>query len=79
MIRKCHRSDEKIEECICESIELLRSNLATGDFGENFTIPKIEPLYIDEIKIHHDNNFNEMVFRNLFVSGPSQFVLKNMR
>lgn len=40
-------------------------------------IPKIEPMFIDEIYIRR--NYNEMVFTNLIVSGPSQFVLKNMR
>lgn len=79
VIRKCSRSVENINECICESIELLRDNLANGDFGEDFVIPKLEPLYIDEININRRNDYNEMVFRNLFVSGPSQFVLKNMR
>lgn len=79
VIRKCSRSEENINECICESIELLRNNLANGDFGENFTIPKLEPLFIEEININHRNDYNEMVFTNLFVSGPSQFVLKNMR
>ena len=79
MIRKCNRSSENIDECICESIELLRMNLASGDFGENFTIPKIEPMFIDEINIRKENNFNEFVFKNLFVSGPSNFLLKNMR
>lgn len=79
VIRICPRSSENINECICESIELLRTNLANGDFGDNFTIPKIEPLFIDEIKINRGDDFNEMVFKNLFVSGPSQFVLKNMR
>lgn len=67
-----------MNECICESIELLRTNLATGDFGENFTMPALEPLHIDEIKIQRENNFNEFIFRNLKVSGPSNFVLKNM-
>lgn len=78
MIQRCHRSDEEIDDCICRSIELLRNNLANGDFGENFTIPKLEPLYIDEIKMHRGNDFRAS-FRNLLVSGPSQFVLKNMR
>lgn len=78
VIRKCSRSVEDINECICESIELLRNNLANGDFGDNFTIPRIEPLFIEEININRQN-YNEMVFTNLFVSGPSQFVLKNMR
>lgn len=52
--------------------------LANGDFGENFTIPKIEPLYIDEIVIQRGNDFRAN-FKNLLVTGPSQFVLKNMR
>lgn len=78
VIKRCHRSDKNINQCICESIELLRTNLATGDFGENFVMPALEPLYIDEIKIQRENNFNEFVFRNLYVTGPSDFVLKNM-
>jgi Haemolymph juvenile hormone binding protein (JHBP) len=68
VIKVCPRSAENINECICESIELLRNNLANGDFGENFTIPKIEPLFIKEIKIKR-GNFNEMIYRNLVISG----------
>lgn len=41
-------------------------------------MPALEPLFIDEIKIQRESNFNEFVFRNLYVSGPSDFVLKNM-
>jgi hypothetical protein len=33
---------------------MLRTNLATGDFGDNFTMPKLEPLFIDEIKMHRN-------------------------
>jgi hypothetical protein len=54
VIRKCSRNDEDINACICKSIEMLRTNLATGDFGENFTFPKLEPLFIDEIKMHRN-------------------------
>lgn len=74
---------------------MLRTNLATGDFGDNFTIPKLEPLFIDEIKMHRNElkaTFRVksvisirvlliliMILQNLVVSGPSNFVLKNMR
>lgn len=78
VIRRCNRTEEDINNCICESIELLRNNLASGDFGEDFAIPKIEPLFIDEIKLSRGNDFKAN-FKNLYVSGPSQFVLKNMR
>lgn len=54
VIRKCSRSDQDINGCICKSIEMLRTNLANGDFGDNFTIPKLEPLFIDEIKMHRN-------------------------
>lgn len=46
--------------------------------GENFTIPKIEPLFIDEIKMQRGKDF-KATFKNLLVSGPSNFILKNMK
>lgn len=63
VITKCPRSTDDINDCICKSIELLRTNLANGDFGENFTIPKIEPMYIDEIKMQRGMLMNGMCAR----------------
>lgn len=78
LIKKCPRSVEDINDCIYHSIELLRSNLARGDLGENFTIPKLEPLFIDKIQMHRGSDFIAN-FKNLYVSGPSKFILKNMK
>jgi hypothetical protein len=60
-----------------ESIEMLRPHITVGDLGENFTIPKLEPLNIDEIKISNGNDL-QAIFSNLSVFGPSQFNLLNL-
>ena len=77
MIETCNRTDTNLNDCITRSVELLRPALTSGDLGENFRIPELEPLFIDEILMKRGDflaNFN-----NLLVSGPSQFVLKNMK
>lgn len=51
---------------------MLRTNLATGDFGDNFTIPKLEPLFIDEIKMHR--NELKATFRVIFNDLNKNFV-----
>ncbi|CAO1314672.1 unnamed protein product [Diamesa serratosioi] len=78
LIEKCPRSTENMNLCITNSIEHLRPSFAIGDMGENFTIPKIEPLFIDEIKMQRGKDF-KATFKNLLVSGPSNFILKNMK
>ena len=77
MIKTCSRSDPNLNDCVTRSVELLRPALTSGDLGENFQIPELEPLFIDEILMKRGDflaNFN-----NLLVSGPSQFILNNMQ
>ena len=56
---------------------MLRPNLISGDFGEGFEIPKLDPLIIDEIKISNGNDL-QANFKNLSVFGPSNFKLLNL-
>jgi hypothetical protein len=56
---------------------MLKPHLTVGNLGENFTVPKLEPLNIEEIKISNGNDL-QAVFKNLSVFGPSKFNLLNL-
>ncbi|XP_025415711.1 protein takeout-like [Sipha flava] len=80
LLRKCHRSDPDLNNCIKEAIEDLRPYLAKG-IPELF-IPSCEPLYIPEI-VMNQGNINSVgvqsTYRNIRVYGPSEFVLKTLK
>ncbi|KAG5675666.1 hypothetical protein PVAND_005553 [Polypedilum vanderplanki] len=77
IIKVCPRSSSDLNKCIIESIELLRPHITIGDLGDNFTVPKLEPLSIDEIIIDNGNDL-EANFKNLSVFGPSKFNVLNL-
>lgn len=67
-----------LDKCILDSVEELRPRLATGDFGDNFNVPRIEPLQIDTIEMKRGNEF-QATFSNILVSGPSNFVIEKLK
>lgn len=64
--------------CIIKTVDGLRSKLATGDFGENFVVPRMEPLEIDTIKMKRGQEFSA-TFSNLLVNGPSNFIVEKLK
>lgn len=56
----------------------MRPALALGDLGEGFKTPPLEPLHIDNIDMRRGNEFNA-VFSNLYVSGPSKFIVDKLK
>lgn len=77
-IETCSRNLPRPEECIIRSVDKLRSALAIGDLGEGFKTPPLEPLHIDNIDMRRGNEFNA-VFSNLYVNGPSKFVVEKLK
>lgn len=77
IIKRCPRNLENINLCIINSIEMLRPNLVMGNLGDTI-VPKLDPLFINEIKISNGNDLNAS-FKNLSVFGPSKFTLMNLQ
>lgn len=61
-----------------KSVEKIRPNLASGDFGEGFTVPQLEPLFIDRIVMDRGPDFKAN-FTDISVSGPSKFIIEDMK
>lgn len=77
IIKPCSRNLQNINNCIIDSINMLKPNLISGNLGEGFEIPKLDPLIIDEIKISNGNDL-QANFKNLSVFGPSNFKVLNL-
>lgn len=77
-LKVCSRNDPKIDQCIMDAVNHIRPNLASGDFGEDFHIPKIEPLYIEQMKMQRGQDF-QAVFSKLNVYGCSAFKFERLQ
>jgi len=78
IIQTCPRNSPDPSKCIREVVEKIRPNLANGDFGANFNVPKLEPLFIDKISMDRGPDF-KAEFTDIVVSGPSKFVLEDFK
>ncbi|GLV39172.1 uncharacterized protein CBL_06223 [Carabus blaptoides fortunei] len=74
-----HRVHPQLNECVKESVELLRPMLNNGipEFG----IPSIEPLIIPEVVLDQGSGAISVrsTYTNIKVFGPSQFILKSVK
>lgn len=74
----CSRNDPKIEQCISNAVDHIRKNLADGDFGEGFDVPKLEPLYVDQMKMQRGKDF-QATFSKVDVFGASTFKIDRLQ
>ncbi|KAL7015287.1 hypothetical protein ACKWTF_016383 [Chironomus riparius] len=42
----CFRHDPQISSCLVQSVKAFQSRMTTGDLGDGFKIPRLDPLYI---------------------------------
>jgi Haemolymph juvenile hormone binding protein (JHBP) len=61
-----------------DSVEKIRPNLNSGDFGGGFEVPALEPMFIDKIAMNRGADF-QAIFSNLTVSGPGRFIVQNLK
>jgi len=59
-------------------VEKLRPNLARGDLGEGFKIPKLEPLYLTGLRFYRGPDVN-CLFDDVSVRGASNFIVEKMK
>lgn len=75
---RCSRTVPDPSKCITEAVEKLRPNLARGDLGEGFKIPKLEPLYLTGLRFYRGPDVN-CLFDDVSVRGASQFIIEKMK
>ncbi|XP_050082843.1 circadian clock-controlled protein daywake-like isoform X1 [Anopheles aquasalis] len=82
VLRACPRNSTDLDQCIIEVVNELRPRLATGDFGENFTITSLEPIVIDKLAIKRGESFTAN-FSNFRISGATHektgFIVKKLK
>ncbi|CAH0393348.1 unnamed protein product [Bemisia tabaci] len=79
MLKVCHKSDPKVNECVKQSIEQLRPYLVQGI--PELSIPPCEPLFIPEVVMNQGKGSVavQSTYSNIKIYGPSQFVLKSVK
>uniref|UniRef100_A0A336M337 CSON008823 protein n=1 Tax=Culicoides sonorensis TaxID=179676 RepID=A0A336M337_CULSO len=74
----CYRNDPDIAGCIKNRVNELKPRLATGKISDEFSVPQLEPLSLDNIQMSRGTEF-KAVFTNLLVRGPSQFEIEKIK
>ncbi|XP_055546849.1 uncharacterized protein LOC129731108 [Wyeomyia smithii] len=77
-LKVCSRNETKMNECIIDAVEHIRKNMATGDFGADFNVPRIEPLFIEQVKMQNGRDLQAVV-NKINVSGCSTFKFERMQ
>lgn len=77
-LKLCSRNDPKVEQCIIGAVDHIRKNLAEGDFGEGFDVPKLEPLYVEQMKMQRGQDF-QAIFSKVNVFGASTFKIDRLQ
>jgi len=73
----CPRATPDLAACIKNSIEFIRPNLKTGDFGSGFKVEPLEPLQIDDFTIKRNGFF--VAVTNLKAHGATNFRINKLR
>ncbi|KAG5666680.1 hypothetical protein PVAND_014695 [Polypedilum vanderplanki] len=74
----CSRNHPKLSECIINAIEILRPSLRTGDFGQGFRVPPLEPFTVPQINFGEEQGL-QVFLSNVQVRGASKFVIDKLR
>lgn len=76
--KPCRRSDPKLNECLRESIELMRTKLANGI--PELIIPPCDPLLIPEVNIKQNAGaiWVDSEYTDVIISGLSNFTLRDL-
>lgn len=74
----CSKNEVNLSECIINSVKELQPRLASGKLDDDFVVPALEPLTLDNIKMERGQEFKAS-FTNLLVRGPSNFNIEKLR
>lgn len=78
ILKRCHRNDPNLKECLRTAIESIRLNLTDGI--PELLIPPCEPLKIPEINIKQNAGAIriESQYSDMVMSGLSNFTLRDI-
>lgn len=48
IVQVCSRNNKNLADCIIRSVRILQPSLASGNLGNGFQIPPLEPFAIDK-------------------------------
>lgn len=77
-ITACRRQDLALEACILRQVEAVRPLLSSGNFGEGYRTPPLEPLLLDNIELGQGPQFHA-IFSNMTVYGGSNFIINHLK
>ncbi|XP_001842118.2 uncharacterized protein LOC6031298 [Culex quinquefasciatus] len=72
LINECKKGIPNAERCVLAVAERMRPKIAKGEFPEGFTVPRLDPAFIERLEVTGDSNFSA-VFENVTVSGLKAF------
>lgn len=75
--RLCPKNTPDISGCVKQSIELLRPNIKTGNFGDGFVVQGIDPLKLDNVYTRI-STLNANV-TNIIASGVGNFIIEKIK
>ncbi|XP_055546855.1 uncharacterized protein LOC129731113 [Wyeomyia smithii] len=78
VLQVCSVSDPNMGQCIANVVDKLRPNIASGNYGEGRVAAKLDPYYIEQLKIDHGPSFRANL-NNVNVEGISQFEVRKIR
>ncbi|XP_070504692.1 protein takeout-like [Chironomus tepperi] len=78
IVQVCSRNDPNIDECIKNSVNKLKPYLGTGNLGDGFVVPALEPFSYEGFSINPSPSFLVKV-KNASVIGASNFTIEKLR
>ncbi|XP_055838962.1 protein takeout [Episyrphus balteatus] len=76
-LKKCSRNDPDINGCIIKAVNIVRPLLATGDLGDGYHTPPLEPLLLDNIEMGRGRQFRA-TFSDIQARGGSDFIIDKL-
>ncbi|XP_070496842.1 protein takeout-like [Chironomus tepperi] len=74
----CKRSNPNLSQCIASAIETLKPRLVSGDIGGGYSVPKIDPLFVNELKFN-ENEGIAVRLTGVNMHGISNFKIDKLR
>ncbi|XP_070497244.1 uncharacterized protein [Chironomus tepperi] len=72
----CFRDDPQLAKCLVLTANILRTRFTTGDLGNGFRIPRLDPIYIPRITYGREHTLQTRMM-NIYVRGFSNFKIEN--
>ncbi|XP_053692560.1 uncharacterized protein LOC128741010 [Sabethes cyaneus] len=71
-IKVCHLSDPELDRCIIDSVDRIRPNIASGDFGNGTKLLAMDPAFVQRLDVDGGPSL-QASFHNCTVIGAASF------